>query len=737
MASTIKLKTSTSSGNVPASLAKGEVAINVADGVWYYGGASSVQQNFTFGGITVTGNTSLDGKLVVTGNTVMNGTLSASSVNVGNGAGSVSAATITASGEIDGGSLDIEGDADINGTTNLDNTDIDGTFTMDGTAFDVNGTTTVAIDNTNTTNGVTINTVTSGGKVFIGHTTSETTVNDNLSVTGDLAVDGTSNLDNTDVDGTLVVDGSNISLDSTSTLNIDNSNTSNGITIGTATSGVPIQLGHSTSNVRINDNLVVTGNTVMNGTLSATTSLKVGNGNGTISAATINGVAVTGTFVGQVGTDAAPVRAYISSGDIDSVLLGSESAVAITESSIVTINNGSADQVALTVKGHAEQSASFLSVINSADESLFEIASNGRMVTAACSITGGAIDGTAIGNATRSTGKFSGLDANTTLVVTGKTTLNNTLSATTSCKVGNGDGLISGATIHAGNVLKSDGTLVVTGNTVLNGTLSATTSLKVGNGDGTISAATITSSGDMTSGGDVYTDVVRRQSDSSTTTKIKLDDESIKTFAGSSSLWSVKVSSQELLVGQSGAGLLSATTLDSLTQKVANGTAFSPRPNLYWFGNCDAATVGPASDGSFPATNTTDVSWGETHNSHAAVFSAASDQVQIVRAGLYKISYNVTLEGGADGTTSNRTGGGITLLRKAAGGTYAVVDGAESYVYCRIANIERNTGTVSVIYNVTANDVFKIVFIRTGSQTSASKLGTITAGTSWTIESVS
>ena len=289
------------------------------------------------------------------------------------------------------------------------------------------------------------------------------------------------------------------------------------------------------------------------------------------------------------------------------------------------------------------------------------------MVTAVCSITGGAIDGTAIGNATRSTGKFSGLDANTTLVVTGKTTLNNTLSATTSCKVGNGDGLISGATIHAGNVLKSDGTLVVTGNTVLNGTLSATTSLKVGNGDGTISAA----------------------------------------------------------------------TLDSLTQKVANGTAFSPRPNLYWFGNCDAATVGPASDGSFPATNTTDVSWGETHNSHAAVFSAASDQVQIVRAGLYKISYNVTLEGGADGTTSNRTGGGITLLRKAAGGTYAVVDGAESYVYCRIANIERNTGTVSVIYNVTANDVFKIVFIRTGSQTSASKLGTITAGTSWTIESVS
>ena len=36
--------------------------------------------------------------------------------------------------------------------------------------------------------------------------------------------------------------------------------------------------------------------------------------------------------------------------------------------------------------------------------------------------------------------------------------------------------------------------LVVTGNTVMNGTLSATTSLKVGNGDGSVSAATITGS---------------------------------------------------------------------------------------------------------------------------------------------------------------------------------------------------------------------------------------------------
>ena len=112
-----------------------------------------------------------------------------------------------------------------------------------------------------TDHGIILGTGVSGAPISIGHTTSETTVNDNLSVTGDLAVDGTANLDNTDIDGTLVVDGSNISLDSTTTLNIDNSNTSNGITIGTATSGVPISVGHTTSETTVNDNLTVTGTT--------------------------------------------------------------------------------------------------------------------------------------------------------------------------------------------------------------------------------------------------------------------------------------------------------------------------------------------------------------------------------------------------------------------------------------------------------------------------------------------
>ena len=49
--------------------------------------------------------------------------------------------SITVTGEVDGDSLDIEGDADINGTTNLDAVDIDGNVQIDGTV-------TVGVDDT-------------------------------------------------------------------------------------------------------------------------------------------------------------------------------------------------------------------------------------------------------------------------------------------------------------------------------------------------------------------------------------------------------------------------------------------------------------------------------------------------------------------------------------------------------------------------------------------------------------
>ena len=81
-----------------------------------------------------------------------------------------------------------------------------------------------------------------------------------VDIEGSLDVNGSTDLDNTDIDGTLVVDGSNISLDSTSTLNIDNSNTTNGITIGTATANVPIKIGRGDVTTTIEGNTNIRGN---------------------------------------------------------------------------------------------------------------------------------------------------------------------------------------------------------------------------------------------------------------------------------------------------------------------------------------------------------------------------------------------------------------------------------------------------------------------------------------------
>ena len=160
------------------------------------------------------------------------------------------------------GNADFNGDLDVDGTTNLDAVDIDGNVQIDGTLS-------VGVNDT-------------GYDVkFFGDTASKYLLWDasadkliatgeieagSLDISGNADIDGTLDVDGVDVDGTLVVDGTNISLDSTSTLNIDNSNTTNGITIGTATSGVPVSIGHTTSEVTINDNLVVTGNFTVAGT---------------------------------------------------------------------------------------------------------------------------------------------------------------------------------------------------------------------------------------------------------------------------------------------------------------------------------------------------------------------------------------------------------------------------------------------------------------------------------------
>jgi len=185
--------------------------------------------------------------------------------------------------------IDLAGDIDVDGTANLDVVDIDGavqidaTFTsgVDGQGYDTK---------------------------FFGDTSSaymlwDTSEDDlvlagaaGIDLAGDIDVDGTANLDNTDIDGTLAVDGTTISLDASTSLNIDNSNTSNGITIATATSGVPISIGHATSETTVNDNLTVTG--TLTGTLATAAQGSV-TSLGTLTTLTVDNVNVNGTTIGH------------------------------------------------------------------------------------------------------------------------------------------------------------------------------------------------------------------------------------------------------------------------------------------------------------------------------------------------------------------------------------------------------------------------------------------------------
>ena len=302
------------------------------DGVMAFGNDAASQGSFvdqvtftpnstvTDGTVAVKGNLTVGNALTVTGTTTLNGNLVL---------GDAAADTLTVGATLQGASpLTFEGGTsdgyettfaitdptadrtitfpNLSGTVQLSGNPISGTtgtFTgtitggTDGSGVDVVLYSGTAGDNLtwDASEEVLIITGTNGA-------TSLNVADGNVTIADDLAVDGTSNLDNTDIDGTLVVDGSNISLDSTSTLNIDNSNTSNGITIGTATSGVPISIGHSTSETTINDNLTVTGTVDIGGGAIDGTTI----GASSAAAGTFAAIAgTTGTFSGVVDiTDA-------------------------------------------------------------------------------------------------------------------------------------------------------------------------------------------------------------------------------------------------------------------------------------------------------------------------------------------------------------------------------------------------------------------------------------------------
>jgi hypothetical protein len=106
--------------------------------------------------------------------------VSSAADDIGTGDGTVNIETST--GGITIGSLN-----DQNVSVGSAGSDI--TITADD--FDLNADNNVTIDTTDTTDGIKIGTSTSGVPITLGHSTSEVTVADNLNVTGDLTVSGT------------------------------------------------------------------------------------------------------------------------------------------------------------------------------------------------------------------------------------------------------------------------------------------------------------------------------------------------------------------------------------------------------------------------------------------------------------------------------------------------------------------------------------------------------------------
>ena len=116
MASTIKLKNSTTAGNAPSSLETGEVAINVADGNLFYGSASAVLQNFVVDELEVKGNLTAQQYIVSSSVTYMTQSFSSGSTIFGDTTDDTHQFT---------GSVDITGSLILDGITypTIDGTD--------------------------------------------------------------------------------------------------------------------------------------------------------------------------------------------------------------------------------------------------------------------------------------------------------------------------------------------------------------------------------------------------------------------------------------------------------------------------------------------------------------------------------------------------------------------------------------------------------------------------------------
>ena len=199
----------------------------------------------------------------------------------------------------------------------------------------------------------------------------------------------------------------------------------------------------------------------------------------------------------------------------------------------------------------------------------------------------------------------------------------------------------------------------------------------------------------------------------------------------------------------SASGDLKANSIVASSHISASGGTnadFVVRPNLYFFAtNTSAITMGGGSDfgggttdnqGSLPATNTTTVTLTQEHNSHANVFTLSSNRLTIARAGLYKITYNATLE---INNGSGRCEGFAGLVQETSAGDVSLVDGSESRGYHRFVHSTRPSSVTygaCVIINAAASSIYDLRFGLTKQTLATQKLRTMPTGTSFLVEAM-
>jgi len=451
-----------------------------------------------------------------------------------------------------------------------------GTLDINAVAVDLDGSGAVTIDTSDTTNGVKIGASTSGMPITLGHGTSETTVGDNLVVTGDLkltgnvikASDGGSTItldtsDNVTIAGDLQIDGNNIK----------DAGGNQGITFDGS--------GHTT----IDGNLTVTGNVI-----------KASDGGSTITMDTSDNVTVAGTLTcstsltigsaamseadleqldGITAGTAAASKAVVLDGSKNIATIGTVGCGAIT-------STGASSMGSLSVAGALDCDTSF---------TLDSVAINATEL--------GYIDGVTAGTATAS--KAVVLDSNKDIGTIRNLTIDGTLSDgnytfDTSGNV-SGLGTVGSGAITSSGIIKTDDTTDATSKT--DGSLQTDGGLSVAKAIYNGTAATLAAdSGVVTMGSTTAATVSAAGilNVNNTTEATSATDGSLQTDGGLSVVKSAVIGDDLDLLSDGAILNIGSTSKFTVTDQGANNCVMATSGHRLAFGHADEYVSGDGTD---------------------------------------------------------------------------------------------------------------------------------------------